>query len=196
MIKMIKLSCGYRLFTTPIWLDHGLNGCSYMDLNSTFDTNVCINLLEVYNSPLISHIQSFRFLNVSAGVFLTKANLFPTEATRGAQIILVQSQALTCMMCACECWPDFDRTLPCHASCSPASYLHSLRRTLICLRCWPSSVWFMGWLEPWWLGLLGASSGCPINSGTGYLLLVVGEIMVTYVCASYWCFSGLNRICA
>ena len=61
-----------------------------MDLNSTFDTNVCIYLLEVDDSPLILHIQSFRFLNVGAGVFLTKANLFPTEAAYGsAQIILV-----------------------------------------------------------------------------------------------------------
>jgi len=75
-----------------------------MDLNSTFDTNVCINLLEVDDSPLISHIQSFRFLNVGAGFFLTKANLFPTEAARGgAQIVLMRSRALTYMMCAREC---------------------------------------------------------------------------------------------
>ena len=47
-----------------------------MDLNSTFDTNIGINMLEVDDSL----IQSFRFLNVGAGFVLTKGNLFPTNA--------------------------------------------------------------------------------------------------------------------
>ena len=46
------------------------------------------------------------------------------------------------------------------------------------------------------MALLGGSSGCPTDSGTGYSLLVVGEIMVTYVRASYQYLSRLNRICA
>jgi hypothetical protein len=67
-----------------------------MDLHSTIDANVCINVFEA-DYPLSTHRSDpFRFLNVGAGFALTKANLFPTEAARGgAQIVLVRESSPT-----------------------------------------------------------------------------------------------------
>jgi hypothetical protein len=64
-----------------------------MDLNSTFATNVCIHAFKEMTAPLSFLTETFflSFLTVGAGFALSKANVFPTEASRGvAQIVMVR----------------------------------------------------------------------------------------------------------
>src|SRR6266852_4405190 len=61
---------------------HDLYWCSFMELNSTFATNVCIHAFKEKIAPLSSLTETFflSFLTVGAGFALTKAKVFPTEA--------------------------------------------------------------------------------------------------------------------
>jgi hypothetical protein len=64
-----------------------------MELSSAFDTNVGIHSFEKKMACVSSLTRSFpfSFLTIGAGVMLSKAKLFPTEAARGgAQIVLVR----------------------------------------------------------------------------------------------------------
>ena len=83
-------------------------GVFSMDLNSAFDTNVCVHTFNKNIALFLSLTGAFffRFLTVGAGFALSKANLFPTEAAHGvARIVMVRRQTtgtVTLLLCLCH----------------------------------------------------------------------------------------------
>lgn len=63
-----------------------------MDLDTALITNVGVHDALTEDHPPLTNRISSRFLTIGAGFALEKADLFPTEASRGAaQVVLVSN---------------------------------------------------------------------------------------------------------
>jgi hypothetical protein len=63
-----------------------------MDLDTTLTTNVGVHDVLTEDPPALTDKFSSRFLTIGAGFALEKADLFSTEAARGAaQVVLVST---------------------------------------------------------------------------------------------------------